>query len=187
MSALTSDRNSARVAGWSRNDAEHAAGDEIGAALVDAAADHAMVGRLDDHRHPARIEHLLDGVGDLRRQPLLDLQALGEDLDHPGELRDADDPAVGEIADPDPADDRRDVMLAMALERDAAQNDHLVIAVDLGKGLAQHLRRILVIAAEILAKRPHQPVRRFPQAVAVGVFADPFENRAERLLRRRRC
>src|SRR5208337_2168287 len=164
--------------------AEHAARDEVGAALVDAAADHAMVRRLDDHGDPARVQHLLDGVGNLRRQALLDLQAFGEDLDHAGELRDPDDPAVRKVADPHPADDRRDVMLAMALERDAAQHDHLVVALDFGEGLAQHLRRILVVTAKILAERPYQPVRRFAQAVAVGVFADPSDDRAERLLGR---
>ena len=182
MSALTSARNSPRVSGLVAEHAEHAARDEVGAALVDAAADHAMVGRLDHHRHALGIQHLLDRVGDLRGQALLDLQPLGEDLDHPRELRDADHPLVGDIADPGAPDDRRDVMLAMALEGDAAQHDHLVIAVDLGEGLAQHLLRILVVAGEIFAEGAPQPVRRLAQAVAVGVLADPLQHRAERVL-----
>ena len=38
----------------------------------------------------ARAQHVLDRVGDLRRQLLLDLQALGVELDHPRDLGDAD-------------------------------------------------------------------------------------------------
>ena len=58
----------------------------VDAGLVHAARGHALVRRLDDHGDAARLQHLLQRVGDLRRQLLLDLQALGIDLDHAREL-----------------------------------------------------------------------------------------------------
>ena len=46
------------------------------------------------------------------------------------------------------ADDRREVVLAVRLERDVAQHDHLVVAVDLVERAPQELDGILVVAAE---------------------------------------
>ena len=88
LSELTSDRNSGRVASVTEN-AQHPAGDEVGAALADAAVDHAMMRRLDDHGDAAGLQYLFDRVGDLRREPLLNLQPLGENLDHARELGNA--------------------------------------------------------------------------------------------------
>jgi hypothetical protein len=38
---------------------------------------------------------LLDPAGDLGGEALLDLQVAGEELDHAGQLREADDPPAG--------------------------------------------------------------------------------------------
>ena len=67
--------------------AEHAARHEVGAVLVHAARRHAVVRGLDDDADPLRLEHVVDRVGDLRRQLLLDLQPpFGIDLDDAREL-----------------------------------------------------------------------------------------------------
>src|SRR5580704_16896784 len=162
--------------------AQHPAGDKVGATLADAPVDHAMMRGLDHDGDPARFQDLLDRVGDLRGEPLLDLQPLGEDLDHARQLGDTHHPFVGNIADPHPADDRRDMVLAMALEGDAAQHDHLVVAVDLAEGLAKNLVRVFIVAGEIFAIGAHEAIGRLDQAVAIGVLANPLQDGAERVL-----
>ena len=50
-----------------------------------------MLGRYDD-THTARRKLILEPVGDLLRQPFLHLGAAGEQLDHPRQLGQAQDP-----------------------------------------------------------------------------------------------
>ena len=61
-----------------------------GALLLHAAHGHAHVLGLDDHGDAARLQGLVDGADDLGRHGLLRLQAAGEDVDHAGELGQAD-------------------------------------------------------------------------------------------------
>ena len=70
------------------------AGDRLGGLFLRAAHHHAKVHRFDDYTDAARLEHSLDRLGDLLREPLLHLQPAGEDLDNTRQLRDADDLAV---------------------------------------------------------------------------------------------
>src|SRR5438445_785639 len=79
--------------------AQHAAGHHGDVGLVHAARGHALVRRLDDHGDAARLQDLLQRVGDLGRELLLDLQAIGIGVDHAGELADADHAPVGQVAD----------------------------------------------------------------------------------------
>ena len=67
------------------------------------------------------LQHLIDGVGDLRRHARLDLQSPRIGFHDARELGNSDDASVGHIGDPDAADDRRNMMLAMAFERDASE------------------------------------------------------------------
>ena len=62
--------------------------------LADAAHRHAQVLGLDHDDHPARLELAHQRVGDLGGQPLLHLRAPGVDVDQPGQLGQAGDPAV---------------------------------------------------------------------------------------------
>ena len=73
------------------------------------------------------------------------------------------------------------MVLAMALEGDAAQHDHLVIAIDLAEGLVQNLVRVFVIAGKIFAVGAHHTIGRLDQAVAIGVLANPFQDGAKRV------
>ena len=85
--------------------------------------------------------------GDLRGHLFLHLEAARVGLDHARELADADDLAVGQVADVRAADDRRHVVLAVALELDVAQHDHLVVAATSSK-CAAGIRPDRRIAAE---------------------------------------
>src|SRR6185312_14139747 len=143
--------------------AEQAARHHRDARLVDAARRHALMRRLDDDGDALGLQHLAQGVGDLRRHLLLDLQALRIDLDEPRQLRDADDAAVRQIGDMRLADDRRDMVLAMRFEADVLQYDHLVIAVDLAEGAMQLLDGVAAVAAEIFLVGAYDAVGRAAQ------------------------
>ena len=78
-------------------------------------------------------ELALQPVGDLRRQPLLDLDRPGEVLDDPRELGQADDPLAREVGDVRDADEREQVVLTQRVERDVARDDELVVAAVVGE------------------------------------------------------
>ena len=86
---------------------------------------------------PVRLQHGVEGVGDLRREPLLHLQAARERVDEAGELRDADHAIARQVADVHLPADRRHVVLAERLEADVAQDHDLVVAADLLEGAPQ--------------------------------------------------
>ena len=77
---------SARVRGSSRNRPRTAEVTVSGARLADAPHRHAQVLGLDDHEHAPGLEDLLDGVGDLRGEPLLHLGPAGVAVDQAGQL-----------------------------------------------------------------------------------------------------
>src|SRR5690606_26921694 len=91
------------------------------AMLVDAAARHAAVARLDHDRDALRLEHLVERLRDLAGQPLLKLQPPRESVNEARELRNPHDAAGGAIGDVGLAHDRREMMLASRNERNVAQ------------------------------------------------------------------
>ncbi len=58
---------------------------------------HAEMARFNDHADALWLDGFLNGLGNLRGQPLLDLQAAGENFDEPRDLAQADDFAVRTI------------------------------------------------------------------------------------------
>ena len=66
------------------------------------------------------LQHRLQGVGDLLAQPLLHGEALGEEAHQPGELGQADDVLVRDVADVGAAENRQGMVLAQAEELDRA-------------------------------------------------------------------
>ena len=94
----------------------------------------------------------------------------------------AHDAAIRNIGDPSAADDRCDVMFAMAFKRNAAKDNHLVIAIGFFKGLQQELLRILLIAGKVLLISASKTLRCFAQTVSIGVFPDPAKYLSKRLL-----
>ena len=84
--------------------------------------------RLDDDHHAQRLEVLVDQVGDLLGQALLDLQAAGQAVHDPGDLAQPDDPSsLGNIGHVGHAGERKHVVLAHRIERDVLDQDHLVV------------------------------------------------------------
>ena len=133
----------------------------------------------------ARLQHLLQGIRDLRRQRLLDLHPLGEHLDKARQLGNPGDAACRQVPDMRLAQDGNDVVLAVRFEADVAQDDHLVV----GGGLLERRRkqrdRIFVVSGEELLIGPHHAPGRACEAFAVGVVARPFDQRPHRRFRLR--
>ena len=125
--------------------------------------------RADDDADPLRVGLLHDGVRDLLRQLLLDLQAPREHVDDARELRDAEHLALRDVADGALAVERQQVMLAERVELDVLQDHHVVRA-------ARELRAVhdglqaLAVAARQERERLRDAHRRLLQAFAFGVF-----------------
>ena len=71
------------------------------------------------------------------------------------------------------------VMLAVALEADAAQHDHLVVAFGLLEGLRQDCLGVLGVASEVFLVGPRHARRRLGKAIAIGVVPAPTDDGAE--------
>jgi hypothetical protein len=66
--------------------AQHAARDHCSLALAYASAGHASMGPFNDNGDALRLKDPLQGVGDLGRDPFLNLEPLSVDLDEPGQF-----------------------------------------------------------------------------------------------------
>src|SRR5215471_10406698 len=122
---------------------QHAARNQTAVRLVHPSRGHAMMHRLDNDADPFWFEHGIDRIGDLSGHFFLNLEAPGEGLHDARELADADHAPARNVGDTSLPDDGRDVVFAMTLETNVAQNHHLVIAVDLFERLLQDLGGIL--------------------------------------------
>ena len=65
----------------------------------------------------------------------------------------------------------------MALEADAAQHDHLIVAFGLLEGRRENLLGILVVATEIFLERLRDALGRVAQAIAVRIVSGPTQDR----------
>jgi hypothetical protein len=81
---------------------------------------------------------------------LLNLHALGIDLDDTCQFGNTDNPVARQIADMRPPDDRRHMMLAVGNETNVAQQNHFVIPGDFLECPAQQLVRIFAISGKPL-------------------------------------
>ena len=147
--------------------------------MLHAAGAHALVLGVDQHGDAGGREVVLDGVGDLHGHGLLGLETLGEDLDQTGQLGETDDLAGRHVRDPGLAQERRHVVFAVALHVDAAQHDHVVIALHVLEGARQLLGRVAVVAGEPLAIGLDDALGRVQQAFAVGIVAGPGQQRPD--------
>ena len=145
----------------------------------DAAQGHAQVLGLDDHTDTARGQVLLQPVGHLLGQPLLDLQVAGEQLEHPGELRQAQDPLAGQVADVRHPGEGQQVVLAQGVQRDVPGDDQLVVALVVGEGRQVELR-----GGQQLGVGGGHPAGRLGQVRVSRVAAQRPEELVDRLLGR---
>src|SRR6476661_4378505 len=128
------------------------------------------------------MQMLPDRVGDLRGQPLLDLEAPSEAVQHARELADADDAVLRQVGDRRLADDRRHVVLAMRLERDVLEEHDLVIAAHLFEGAAEVSGGVLFIATGIFTPGAGHAARRIQQSLTIWIVAGPADKSPDSFL-----
>jgi hypothetical protein len=97
--------------------------------------------RLDHHADPFGGQVLLQPVGDLLGQALLNLQIPGEQLNDPGQLRQTEDALSGQVTDMGDAVEGQQVVLTQLLHRDALGKDQLVVALVVREGRQVELSR----------------------------------------------
>src|SRR5262249_36948880 len=133
-----------------------------------------MLGFDDDH-HAGRAQLFEEQVGDLSRQSLLNLRLLGHQIGHPREFRQPDySPFFRYVSNVRYADEREEMMLAHRINRDAFDDDHLVVG--LGWYRMDELARIAVQPRAYLLIHFSHASRRFAEPGPVGVLAYAFED-----------
>src|ERR1035441_7399952 len=103
-------------------------GDGLRARFLHAAQGHAQMLGLEYHAHPLWLKLLMQPAGDLDDESLLELEIAGEEVNHAGELGQAEDPIGRQVGDVSDAMKRKHVVHAQRLERDVADQDELVVA-----------------------------------------------------------
>ena len=121
-------------------------------------------------------------LDDLRRQRLLGLQPARENVDDARKLRQADDAVARVIGDVRLADERRDVVLAMRDEGNVADEDQVLVAVDVVEDPRQMLAGVLAVAGEQFLVGLDHPARGVEQPLAIGIVAGPGDQGADRRL-----
>src|SRR5215471_4552993 len=163
--------------------AQHAARHHRGVALGYAPAGHAAVGAFDNDRDTQGLEDPLQGIGNLCRDPLLNLKPLGIDLDEPRQLGNPDHPVVRDIADMRPPDDRRHMVFAMGFKTDPAQQYHFIISGDLLESSLQQFLRLLAVTGKPFLIGAGDTGRRFDESLAIRIVAGPPNEGAHGLFR----
>jgi hypothetical protein len=100
----------------------------------DTAEGHAQVFGFEDHPDALGLELVVEPVGHLLGEPLLDLEASGEMRHDPGQLGQPEDPVPGEVSDVGHALEGKQVMLAKGVEGDVPDQYQLVVALFVGEG-----------------------------------------------------
>ena len=140
-----------------------------------------------DH-HAGRIEVIVQGVRDLVGQALLDLQAAREHIHDARDLAQADDFLARDIGDMRLADKGQHMVLAHRRVVDIGDHDHFALAVFHVKQRAVDDRLdILPVAVEHLVVHAGDAGGRFPQTIAVRVFALMQQNQPDRFFDRGGC
>jgi hypothetical protein len=134
---------------------------------------------LDHHADPLWRQVILQPVGDLLGQPLLHLQITGEQLDHPRQLGQPEDPIARQVADVRDALERQHVVLAQRLDRDVAGQHEFVVAL-----VVRERGQVELARCQHLGVCVRHPARGVGQVVAVRVPAERLEQIRHRSLRR---
>jgi len=113
--------------------------------MMNAARAHTLVTGVNHHGTSARLERIFNRLCDLCRHGL---QAFGKNLDDFDEFRNADNLICRQIGHPSLAKKWRNMMLAMRLDVDFAQDNHIVIARYIFEDAREDFFRVLVITPE---------------------------------------
>src|SRR5579884_998460 len=163
------------AAGIGPKAAEHAGGHGLAARLLDPAHLHAEVPRLHHHRHPVGPNHLLQGLRDLARHALLELQPMGVQADQARDLAQPHHPAAGKVGHVRRPEEGQEVVLAEGVELDVPDGHDLVVVL-LEERVADRVADVQVVALGQVAQGPRHPLRRPQQALAGGVLPQPAKD-----------
>ena len=108
---------------------------------------------VNDDADAGRLQHVHDGVGDLVGQSFLDLEAAGEHLHDPRQLRQSHDPPCRDVGHVRPAIEWKEMMLAEGVELDVTVTGP--IRPDTGEVMDLGALRALV-DAEVVGKLDHR-------------------------------
>lgn len=138
---------------------------------------------IKNDKHALRIEPMLERVGDLLGEALLQLRARRQRLDDPRKATKADYSCRRHVGEVRGADEGQQMVLADGAELDVAQ-EHELAALALGKldRVAEVVERVLVEAGEEVRVGLRHPLRRGGEARASGILADRSEELGYRRL-----
>src|SRR5262249_55203857 len=114
-------------AGVRPEDPAEGAGNGPGILFLDAPHHHTEVFGFDDHAYAARSKNLFHRGRDLLGQPLLHLEPPGKYIDYSRQLGQPHDPAVRDVGDMGPPEERKHVVLAETVELDVAHHHHVLV------------------------------------------------------------
>jgi hypothetical protein len=141
--------------------------------FADAAGCHALVLAFDDYADAFRSQDILNAMRDLCRHRFLNLEPPREGIDYSRELADTDHFAIRQITDMCPADYRCHMVFTMGFELNVPQNDHLIVAINLGKRASEKRNRVfLVAAAPVFVGTSHAAWRAF-ESFTIGILTHP--------------
>ena len=107
---------------------------------------------------PCGCSDLHHRIGDLVGEPLLHLQPAREHLDDAGQLGETHDPAVGNVGDVRPPEERQHVVLAQGIDLDVPHQDHALVLL-LEDRVAHTSSTDMLVAAREPAQRGFHPLR----------------------------
>jgi len=157
--------------------AKHRTGCRAGILFFHAPHQHAHMLRFDNHSDSKRLDRLINGLGNLRRQPFLHLEPAAEHLDKTHDFADADHFLVRKVTDVAFAEKGEQMMFAHAEEIDIGNDDHFIV-LDVKQRIIQKLFRIHRIAAckELIGFL--NPFGRAYQALAIGILSNFLDDPA---------
>src|SRR5581483_2211783 len=154
-------------------------GDRLGVLLLHPTHHHAQMLRLDDHTDTARTQFLFKRQSDLLGQPLLDLQAPGEHVDHARHFGESDDAPVRNVGHVRPAEEWQHMVLAQRVELDVPHHDHALVAGLLEERVADDLGRVHRVPTREKLQGLRDAHRRLHQPFAIRILAQQLELTAD--------
>ena len=128
---------------------------------------HATLTAAIDHGHALRLQVLLNRIGDLLGQLLLNLQTLGVDVDDASQLAQPDHAPIGNVSHVRLADKRQEVMLAHRVKLDVF-DEHDLARFGFEDRIVDQVIEALPIAGSQKFKGARGPCRRRHRRAAGG-------------------
>jgi hypothetical protein len=147
-------------------------GDRRRPGRASAAQRHAHVLGDQDHPDAPGLQAVVQPVGDLLGEALLNLRPAGEQLHQPGELGQPQDPLAGQVGHVSTPRERQEMVLAHRPEADLPLDHQLLVTLVVREG-----RRVEAAGSEHLVQRPGHPRGRLGQAPAPHIHAERGQQR----------